>query len=150
MYTLGARENPNGYWTHGKCLFSRNPYLDDPKICIDATEWLGSDNEQSPDHESKDGTCEEAQTQLQQNSRFFDCAKKVQSILLDPDGPVGLLVKCDWGRRCSVGVVHFAVTNIRNMECLSGVAIEICHIELETNRTKRDQAFERLQTYRAP
>ena len=149
VYTLGTRAYQDGYWTRGKDLFFRNPYLDDPKICIDATEWFGSDYEQSPDHESRDGRSEETQRQLQQNPRFLDCANKVQSLLLDPDGPVVLLVKCDWGKRCSVGVVHFALSNMRNMESFNGVAIETCHIELETNRTKRDQAFEWLQKYRA-
>ena len=149
MYTLGTREYPNGHWTYGRHLFYHNPWLDDPKICIDATEWLGSDYEQSPDHESNDGTCEEAQTQLQKNPRFLNCVNKVQSILLDPNGPVALLVKCDWGKRCSVGVVHFAVTHMRNMESFNGVPIQTCHIELETNREKRDQAFEWLQTYSA-
>ena len=147
VYTFGINQWRNWH-THGQQIFRSNPRLQDSEICIDASKRLGDDYEQSVEHSwEKDGRYKEVQAQLKQKPEFYECVRKVQAFLVNPCSTDTLAVTSDWGRFLSVAVVDFAVWDLRSIDNLE---VEVCHIELEENDNRQQQAIQWLQSCSVP
>ena len=147
-YTFGIKERGTT-WTHGKRLLHENPEIANSEISVDAKSWLGYDPQRDPDLKNKDGTHPEIQARMQQNPGFIPCVQKVQSMLLNPDGPGTVGVFCNRGKHRSVAVAYKAVQELKNLESCKHINFEVCHIEDEKNDSKRHEAEERLRSVAA-